>query len=663
MRKNILLFSSAIVASMVSVASVNAAVKPANEFRDLANGKGIHSTQGMVQEDILEQEKMSKSVGIRAKQDKEEGQQQISRNNAPEFTPAITRDEDGKVRIAAHISAKYDFLKDLNDLSYAIVKGEKRSIEIMNDLQKEGYIIKSFGGLEGTRSTYGDLSGLVLIAPDGDVYVAIHGTATVDDGIEIEGKNQGLMAGWETNFDGELVLAKPEFMNKGYCREMFNELLRYSKDLGGPSVLTETLEGMLYEDVVGYDQAKIMEATINAMIEKGQVSGELAKKLSNALFTQLRVMEYVNNNPRLFEGKVHNGFARKVYSYMPDLENVMTEIQQKMGFKGRVYITGHSMGGGLAVGTAEALMNLPSLNIKRGQLQAVGFSAARFGDEKFAKAFDEKVGNENYLRHNVADGDPVPIASGDTAMKALLEKVPALGRALGTFAGFADVGTLIYDDGASVWERAKEKYSGNPKYKDLVPMADVFASTIKYALSWVGVEVPETFAEAEKKFAWYDLWGRGKHAYQKAKFVWMVAKAARGNEDAIKDLSTVAAMRYGGLHFGHVDDNGDAVFNPAVVGTNIQEMAEKGDQHQSSRQDGATKQLLPSTESVQEAFENARTKQAAQAKKPLLDADFVNQAIDRAQQSVKQPNAGDIVTPEIIEPLEADNRILVDPVR
>lgn len=102
--------------------------------------------------------------------------------------------------------------------------------------------------------------------------------------------------------------------------------------------------------------------------------------------------------PSLKEGQpmVHRGFLRAYESIRPGLITAFTEIEP-----GHVYVTGHSLGGALAILAAlDIRMQFPGINVAM-----YNFGSPRVGDPLFADVYDKLVRNSYRVVH---DGDRSP---------------------------------------------------------------------------------------------------------------------------------------------------------------------------------------------------------------------------------------------------------------
>jgi hypothetical protein len=140
-----------------------------------------------------------------------------------------------------------------------------------------------------------------------------------------------------------------------------------------------------------------------------------------------------------YSGRVHRGFSSVLHSSWERIERVMNHVEEKP-----LFLTGHSMGGALAVLTACRLAK-----VGRAAVATYTFGSPRIGDRNFCAGYDLPT----YRVVNQLDLVPeLPLAS----MKRLLPRTPRITneKILGTIrrmAGrvpcYGHVKTLVYIDG------------------------------------------------------------------------------------------------------------------------------------------------------------------------------------------------------------------------
>lgn len=523
--------------------------------------------------------------------DKEEVQTTITKRLAEELSSGLV---EPLVKITHAGRQVSPFLKDLqdallrmNDLSYNLVKGAGKYMEFnvneMEKLQKEGWRIKGFTGLEGRRNTFEDLSGIICYHPEKNVItVVFHGTAS-----NVEG--------WETNFDGQRF--KPWKIQQEFSKDLFEDALQQLKTSGANKsnlkAFKEFMQNKLkHEDlsIVNVNRAKDM---LQDLISANRIDNDLGGDLLHRFKLKLEMMEYTAQNGVKVEGEVHKGFFKKYMSTKPEVLGLLKEFinnmtpEQKKAVK--IVFTGHSQAGGLGnIALADITANHgkelfgPDFdNRSSGKFYGYLLSAARAGNKDYVKWMHENIGKDYVVRQNV-QGDPVPIASGDREMAKLLrELIPGAGEVLSTLADYDDVGHLLLDDGNEAWQRAKNLYGKEELSLDEFDKLD---DAVHYIASWLVEEksIPE-FITSKKSTTWNPI-TKIKTWWNTAKAVSLINEARKGDEKARSKLAKLLEQRYAHLHYGHHREGMGAVFTPNVVGRDLDKMLQKGETHEMNRQ-------------------------------------------------------------------------------
>ncbi|MGQ0505828.1 MAG: lipase family protein [Myxococcaceae bacterium] len=87
--------------------------------------------------------------------------------------------------------------------------------------------------------------------------------------------------------------------------------------------------------------------------------------------------------------RVHNGFDTDFNGVWSQVEDLINEIRRKVGDKGTLFLTGHSMGGALA--ELSALRARGLWNVAPEKLQVYTFGAPRVGNETYAETYNTQV--------------------------------------------------------------------------------------------------------------------------------------------------------------------------------------------------------------------------------------------------------------------------------
>ncbi len=277
-----------------------------------------------------------------------------------------------------------------------------------------------------------------------------------------------------------------------------------------------------------------------------------------------------------FPGLIHQGFSKKYNSTAQDLINIirlfkrqMTEEQKK---KLSIIFTGHSQGGATAnlalydtcANYGEELFGQGFNNIETPRMFGYFLSEPRVGNEDYANAVHQIVGEQNIVRQNV-QGDPVPVALGNRFFgKALGWLFPKLKR----ISIYKDTGTLLLDSGAKIWKRMntpelrKERWDYQKSV--LISFISDQVNSFTYALNPIGFfkEIAEEVKATSLPFkAPRALWSFSKGFAKRALGLF------RPGVKAIKDITVDAlTTRLAHYHYGfNFRDDRGAIFDPRVV--------------------------------------------------------------------------------------------------
>ena len=154
-------------------------------------------------------------------------------------------------------------------------------------------------------------------------------------------------------------------------------------------------------------------------------------------------------------GQVHEGFARAVDTLWPELSGAVKALRAAGG--GRVFVTGHSKGGGMA---PLAAMRLIAEGVAApAEVEVCTFAAPHPGNQVFADGYRQAVSAA--VRYEYGD-DFVPHVAPSFWFRHLFSKIAALKNAVGI--GYAPAGELRFIDwdgklvGASTTLRVKRLY-------------------------------------------------------------------------------------------------------------------------------------------------------------------------------------------------------------
>jgi len=540
--------------------------------------------------------------------------------------PLIEVTENGKK--TSPILTKYqDTLLRMNDMSYNLCKGYLEfSVGEQEKLEKEGWKIKAFSGLEGRYNNFSDVAGVVCYHPQKNVITVVyHGTA-------------GNKEGWETNFEGEKFESKK--LQKEYRKDLYAQIeatLATVSNKANVQELEDFLQGIKSKE---FSNANMLQ--VQGMAEKlkadGKISSELCDDIVHAVKIKLELLEYIEQTGCNIPGEIHKGFAKKYYTTKREVLGLLKEFidiipdDQKESVK--IIFSGHSQAGGLGalaqadIGTNHNidLFGDDKTNQSTGRYYGYFLSAARAGDKDFAKWMHNKIGKDYIVRQNV-DGDPVPVVLGDKAVCDFVRAIPAVGEPLSKMADYDDVGHLLLDSHDDVWNRAQGLFK---EAKVNVEELNNFEAAIYYVgNTLVGEDsVPGFIAKKQAASSWNPfsaLW-----QINNARSYGMLLKDAKsGNKEAQQKLGLMLEQRYGHLHYGHYKEGVGATFDPNVVGRDLNKMLAHGDCHEKAK---AEKEAQAKTEQYQALV---KQEQEAAAKKQAI-ADKRREAAEKKKATAQK---------------------------
>lgn len=496
----------------------------------------------------------------------------------------IIATENG-VQGSPFLKSMQDTLLRMNDLSYNRVKAGDAYLRFADNehtrLEREGWDIRGFRGLEGRRSDFIDLSGIVSYNADLNVIAVVyHGTAGSE--------------GWETNF--EAMKLNPRYLVMELGKDLYEEMReKFSATLFNPAVkeLKQTLKAFSQQEFTSSRMADILHQ-IEDMVTNGVIDSALGQHLSAPIRLKLELVDYIEKTGVNIGGAIHKGFAKKYFSTKREVINLIRVFVQRLPADKvksvKIVMSGHSQAGGTAnlaqadimANHSEEIFGTKINNSQSGTFYGYFLSAARVGDRVYARWMHENVGKDNIARQNVK-GDPVPIASGDKDMaKTLKASVPALGELLSETADYADTGHLLFDDAKEVWERAKASYlkAGIDVYE-----LEAFTNGLYNAASMMfGTEAIPDFIATQPEYCSWNPITKAKNCIDTIGFANKTISALRGKSTAQNELSDLATKRYAHLHYGHFRrEVNTAVFDPLVVGRDIDKMLMQGVQHEEKK--------------------------------------------------------------------------------
>lgn len=124
-------------------------------------------------------------------------------------------------------------------------------------------------------------------------------------------------------------------------------------------------------------------------------------------------MEWMPCSKRATSGprpRIHRGFARAYRAVRDDVHKMVSDYIVERGGSGRVIISGHSLGGALAmIAAPDIACMLRDIGTRDPRLTVVTFGSPHAGDTAFAQLYDELVAESARVRTMY---DPVPLALG-----------------------------------------------------------------------------------------------------------------------------------------------------------------------------------------------------------------------------------------------------------
>lgn len=505
----------------------------------------------------------------------------------------LVYEEDGQRKVNAFMKDIQSTILDMNNLSYTLSKDEKHlrdGVRDMEKLQREGWIIRGFTGLEGKRSTYGDLSGFVAYHPTKNVITVIyHGTS-------------GNAEGWDVNYGGNKITAGQ--LDGIYMEDFFDEM-KEQLDKNAPTIGPNVYNSLQkFVNKCRQQKGGMTEENIQNLLEQINVKmenhPENHKLAELARFCEVRLdllKSLKDYNASGIKGDIHEGFLKKYISTKKEVLELIKEVTNKMTAQQKtdlkIVFSGHSQAGGTAnLALADICKNHGAEifgegfnNTTSNNMMGYFLSAARVGDADYKRSMHKYVGENNIIRQNVF-GDPVPVAAPDKNLSELIAKVPALGTILGDFFDYDDTGILLLDDANDAWSRAKGMHIANGKDAGRYDTLDDNMRELLGLL--LGEEKIPSFLVAPKKEQGYfskfvpDFISKAGSAKKCLDLVSLVSQAKAGDKKAIKTLEELAELlsdRLAHLHYGFNREEVGAVFNPGVVGKDMDKMLAQGDAH------------------------------------------------------------------------------------
>ncbi len=505
--------------------------------------------------------------------------------------PFILMDDEEHVHVSNFLKFEQDALLRMIDLSYRLVRPSETQVRLtiaeLEQLKATGWIITGFRGLEGRRNTYPDMSGLVCFHPKDHLIVVVYrGTAGNKDG-------------WDTNFDATKTNARK--VQKEFCKDLFDEVVELIKNSEVPRRL-KAIKVVIREaqkDEPSYVCARNTFAKVQKVAEAENMDPDLTDDIFDAFRMKLELMAAVDKLGSEIEGEVHKGFLKKYLSTKREVLSLLKEHVKSLSKEDRrklkIVFTGHSQAGAtgnlaladICANHGQEIFGASFSNKKDSKFYGYFLSAARAGDKEYRKWVHEHVGHAFVVRQNV-EGDPAPISAGDARMHNLVSQVPVVGEILSKrFTMYDDTGYLLLDDGHKVWKRARDLYEREGF--DMNRFEEI-EDLVRYVASWIVEDeeaVPKYLAPkgSSTSFLWSPIkWTRNR--IHTAKTINLLRRALMGDQEAMKELeqfSEIVMTRYAHLHYGHFREDTGAAFDPAVVGRDLDAMADRGHVHEIKR--------------------------------------------------------------------------------
>lgn len=505
--------------------------------------------------------------------------------------PLIVLDEHENIHVSDFLKYEQPNLLRLNDLSYKLVRSAEKQVHVtaqeMEILRNTGWIIDGFSGLEGRRNTFPDMSGIVCFNPEHHLIVVVYrGTAGNKDG-------------WDTNFDATKM--NPQKVQKEFSKDLFDELIDMIKESECPRRLKaiKKIIRQAQKEEPGLPIIKTTYTEIQKQAKLQNIDPDLTDELFEAIASKIDLMEGVESLGYNIKGEVHKGFLKKYMSTKRDVLHLIKSHLKSMTpedrAKVKIVFTGHSQAGAtgslaladICINHGADLFGKNFDNKKDFKFYGYFLSAARAGNKEYRKWVHQHVGRTFIVRQNV-DGDPAPVSAGDARMHHVVSQVPVVGELLSKhFMLYDDTGYLLLDDSHKVWKRARELY----KEQGLdISRFEEIEDLVCYVASWVMEDeenVPKFLAPKtqDTSFFWSPIkWV--KKRIQTAQTINLLRRMLMGDTQAAQELeefSEIVLMRYAHLHYGHHHPETGAVFDPEVVGRDLETMAQRGHKNELKR--------------------------------------------------------------------------------
>jgi Lipase (class 3) len=160
-------------------------------------------------------------------------------------------------------------------------------------------------------------------------------------------------------------------------------------------------------------------------------------------FTLPKLLDWMNDLNAMpvagdgLPGQVHQGFLGSVNSLWTNLRDEVKKQLAQMGATTRLFITGHSKGGGMAPLAAMRLLNQEALTAK-----VVTFAAPKPGNKDFADAYNAVM---DHTRYEFGE-DAVPHLPSSGDFLGVIGQLPFFSKRLSNLSQFAyeRVGSLLY---------------------------------------------------------------------------------------------------------------------------------------------------------------------------------------------------------------------------
>lgn len=167
-----------------------------------------------------------------------------------------------------------------------------------------------------------------------------------------------------------------------------------------------------------FEKTRVRSFLISKPDENLKIISICGTESDKDLLTDIRFGKISYNDQAKDQSMVHRGFL----NYTDELLNLIRE--EILNFSGKIIVTGHSLGGAVAILTSARLIDL---GISPDQIEVVTFGAPAVGDKIFADEFSDRMNLTRFEN----DGDVIPKSLASMGYTSFGEKIELNPRELG----------------------------------------------------------------------------------------------------------------------------------------------------------------------------------------------------------------------------------------